>query len=230
MGTSATLRPPARVKDVRVWAQSSAAAWLAAAQGSKGTWLLQVPDVGVACEVVLADRLFHDLDPDERNALYRWIRAMQAPSGAWLGRYGQPDLSLTTMGWWALVECGDDPASDHLVRARRVVHELGGAQRANFSVRIWLAMSGAIPWAWLPSMPAELWLLPSSAPISPARIAPWARGLMTPFLLLAHGAARVHLPDPESLLLRHSSGELIAPRVTCAGFSGDLLQVFDRSL
>ncbi len=228
MGVSAIPHRGLDVLSTLSQAQAGAAAWLSAARGAD-PWLLQVPDVGVACEVLLADRLFHDLTVAERRGLHQWIRALQTPTGAWLGHHGQPDLSLTSMGWWACVECGDDPQAEHLVRASRVVHELGGAQRANFSVRIWLAMAGAIPWAWLPSMPAELWLLPASTPVSPARIAPWARGLMTPFLLLAHGKARVHLADPGVLLLR-KDGEPIAPRVTSPGFAGDLLQTFDRTL
>ncbi len=229
MGSSAIPRVGVHLQEVRSQVESYAARWLTAAADEK-PWLLQVPDIGVACEVLLADRLFCDLSADERSGLYRWIRANQDPSGAWLGLRGQPDLSLTAMGWWACVEFGDDPQSEHLVRARRVVHELGGAQRANFSVRIWLAMAGAIPWSWLPSMPAELWLLPASTPVSPHRIAPWARGLMTPFLLLAQGDARVHLSDPTPLLLCRTGGELVAPRVTSPGAAGDLLQIFDRTL
>ena len=39
--------------------------------------LLSVPDIGLACEVLLADRLFHDLGDAERDGLARWIRASQ---------------------------------------------------------------------------------------------------------------------------------------------------------
>jgi squalene-hopene/tetraprenyl-beta-curcumene cyclase len=193
-------------------------------------FLLSVPDIGLACEVLLADRLFHDLGDAERDGLARWIRASQQPSGAWLDHGGRPDLSRTALGWWALVESGDDPEADHLVRARRVVHELGGAQRASAEVRLWLAMAGHIPWAWLPTLPAELWLLPTVAWLSPSRVSPWARGAMTPYLLLSRAPARVHVSNAAALLLTRPDGEPILPRLVQPGLLGDLLQGFDQGV
>ncbi len=194
-------------------------------------WLLEVPDVGPACEVLLADQLFHDLTPAERDGLLAWIRRKQDPaSGAWCGADGVADLSLTALGWWACVQSGDDPQNEPLVRALRVVHGLGGAQRACFQVRLWLAMAGAIPWSWLPAVPTELWLLPSSVALSPARISPWARGMLTPYLLIGHAPARLHLADPSALVLLRNDGKPVAPRLTRPGLAGDLLQAFDRGV
>jgi squalene-hopene/tetraprenyl-beta-curcumene cyclase len=193
-------------------------------------YLLSIPDIGLACEVLLADRLFHDLGPAERDSLAGWVRASQQPSGAWHDPAGRPDLSRTALGWWALVESGDDPAAEHLVRARRIVHELGGAQRASIEVRLWMAMAGHIPWAWLPTMPAELWLLPTVTWLSPSRVSPWARGVMTPYLLLSRAPARVHVSNAATLLLTRPDGEPILPRLVQPGLLGDLLQAFDQSV
>lgn len=216
-------------------ASARAAAWRrrAAVSGQEGRerrWALGVPDISLACEALLADRLFHDLEPEEVAGLARWIRGCQQPSGAWHLPGGGPDLSLTAFGWWALVEVGDDPAAEHLVRARRVVHELGGAQRANAAVRMWLAMAGSIPWSWVPTLPAELWLLPPWALLSPSRVAPWGRGVMTPYLLLSRAPARVHMSDARALLLTRPDGEPILPRLTQPGLAGDLLQSFDQAV
>lgn len=200
-----------------------------AAEPSHGH-LLSVPDIGLSCEILLADRLFHDLRPAERDGLAAWVRATQQPSGAWLDPAGRPDLSRTALGWWALVEVGDDPGAEHLVRARRIVHELGGAQRASIEVRLWLAMAGHIPWAWLPTMPAELWLLPTVTWLSPSRVSPWARGVMTPYLLLSRAPARVHVSSAATLLLTRPDGEPILPRLVQPGLAGDLLQAFDQSV
>ena len=193
-------------------------------------WLLHVPDVGPACEVILADRLLHDLRPDEREGLMAWIRGSQDASGAWLDAAGDPNLSLTTLGWWACLVAGDDPSSESMVRARRIVHALGGAQRTDFHVRLWLAMGGQIPWSWLPAIPAEMFLLPPSVPLSPANYSPWARGMLTPYLLIARAPARLQLPDASSLLLERTAGTPVSPRLTRAGLAGDLLQAFDRTV
>jgi squalene-hopene/tetraprenyl-beta-curcumene cyclase len=201
-----------------------------AARGDAPSYLLSVPDIGLACEVLLADRLFHDLSSAEREGLAGWIRATQQPSGAWHDAAGRPDPSRTALGWWALVESGDDPDAEHLVRARRIVHELGGAQRGSIEVRLWLAMAGHIPWAWLPTMPAELWLLPTVAWLSPSRVSPWARGVMTPYLLLSRAPARVHVSSAAALLLQRPDGEPILPRLVQPGLLGDLLQAFDQGV
>jgi len=207
------------------WRQRSGAS----APGA-GRWLLHVPDIGPTCEVLLADRLFHDLRPEEREGMVAFVRGAQSEAGAWLDVQGAPDLSLTTLGWWILRDAGDDPHAEHMVRALRVVHQLGGAQRASFSVRLWLAMGGQIPWTWLPAIPSEMFLLPPQVALSPARFSPWARGMLTPYLIIARAPARLHLPDAEPLLLPHTNGQPMAPRLTRAGLTGDLLQVFDRTV
>lgn len=200
------------------------------ATASEPRWLLHVPDVGPTCEVLLADRLFHDLTATEREGLVAFVRGTQSPDGAWTDAHGRPDLSLTSLGWWALRDAGDDPDAEPMVRALRVVHQLGGAQRANFSVRLWLAMGGQIPWTWLPAIPSELFLLPPHVVFSPARFSPWARGILTPYLIIARAPARLQLPDAEPLLLTHNDGRPMTPRLTRAGLAGDLLQAFDRTV
>ncbi len=195
-------------------------------------WLAAVPDVGPTCEVLLADRLFHDLEEDEREQLLRWVRGSQQTTGAWLGADGVPDLSLTVLGWWARRCGGDDPREDSMVRAQRVVHALGGAQRTNFEVRLWLALCGAVPWSYLPAIPGELFLLPASVWLSPDQFSPWARGVLTPYYVIARGHGQVHLPDPSALMLRRTpdAKSLVPPRLTRPGLAGDLLQAFDRTV
>jgi len=193
-------------------------------------WLVEIPDTGPTCEVLLADRLLFDLDHIEKEAMLAWVRASQDESGAWLDVHGRPDLSLTALAWWALAQAGDDRTSDRMVKAVRVVHALGGAQRANFEVRLWLAMAGLIQWSWLPAIPSELFLLPPQVPLSPARFSPWAKGVLTPYLLIARAPARLHLVDASELLLRRTGETLVAPRLTRPGLAGDLLQAFDRAV
>ncbi|MBV1861360.1 MAG: hypothetical protein KUG77_23275 [Nannocystaceae bacterium] len=194
-------------------------------------WLAAVPDVGPTCEVILADTLLHDLGAAEKADLLRWIRGTQDASGAWLSTGGSPDLSLTVLGWWARRCGGDDPADPSMVRAQRVVRALGGAQRTNFEVRLWLALCGAVPWDFLPAIPGELFLLPRSMWVSPSRVAPWARGVLTPYYVLARAGARLRLPDPSPLMLRRDpDASMVCPRLTRPGLAGDLLQAFDRTV
>ncbi|PRQ02515.1 Squalene--hopene cyclase [Enhygromyxa salina] len=193
-------------------------------------WLAAIPDVGPSCEVLLADALFHDLEPGEREGLLAWVRSQQHEDGSWRDMQGEPELSLTCLGYWARVQAGDDPESEDLVKALRVIHELGGARRANLCVRLWLAMAGTVEWDWVPAVPSELYLLPEFAPLSPARLSPWARQMVTALHLLAAGPAHIHVHDAAELLLYNRHDEPIPPRLTTPGLAGDLLQAFDTSI
>jgi squalene-hopene/tetraprenyl-beta-curcumene cyclase len=210
--------------------QSWCRTWWSRIHHGTAPWLVAIPDIGPTCEVLLADALFHDLRVDEREPMLAWIRSQQHDDGSWHDRGDQPDLSLTCLAWWALVQYGaevDEPALD---KALRVIHELGGARRANLTVRLWLAMSGVVPWDWVPAVPAELYLLPEYMPLSPARLSPWARQMVTAFHLLAEGPARLNLVDAGDLLLYGREGDPVPPRLTTPGLAGDLLQAFDKTI
>src|SRR5690606_10017646 len=85
-------------------------------------------------------------------------------------------------------------------------------------------------WDWVPAIPSELFLLPDSVPLSPARLSAWARQMVTALHVLAHGPARVHVEDVSELLLYNERDEAIPPRLTSPGLAGDLLQAFDRTI
>jgi squalene-hopene/tetraprenyl-beta-curcumene cyclase len=204
--------------------------WWARIHHGTAPWLVAIPDIGPTCEVLLADALFHDLRTDEREPMLAWIRSQQHADGSWHDAGNRPDLSLTCLAWWALVQHGADADEPALERALRVVHELGGARRANLTVRLWLAMAGVVPWDWVPAVPAELYLLPEYMPLSPARLSPWARQMVTALHLLASGPARVHVCEVPQLLLHNRWDQPIPPRLTSHGLAGDLLQAFDKTI
>ena len=70
-----------------------------------------------------------------------------ATTAAWANWYSGPaDLSTTVEAYYALRLCGlpaDDP---RMARARDVVLALGGANRARFFTKLWLAVMGRYPW------------------------------------------------------------------------------------
>jgi squalene-hopene/tetraprenyl-beta-curcumene cyclase len=193
-------------------------------------WLAAIPDVGPSCEVLLADALFHDLASHEREGLLAWVRSQQHDDGSWRDALGNIDLSLTCLGYWARVQAGEPPESEPLAKALRLIHELGGARRANLTVRLWLALSGTVDWSWIPAVPSELFLLPDGTPLSPARLSPWARQMVTALHVLAHGPARVHVCEVPELLLYNRGDQPIPPRLTSPGLAGDLLQAFDATI
>lgn len=214
---------------VQQWLGQGLAA-VASSRSAPAPTLLHTPDIGPTCEVLLADQLFHDLTATERNDLLAFVRASQDESGAWLDVTGSPDLSLTVFGWWARRQCGDDPGEPSMVRARRVVHSMGGAQRAHIGARLWLAMGGQLPWSYLPAIPGEVFLMPRASLISMSRLSPWARGMLLPYVLIAKASVRLQLADATPLMLAKTPDRWVTPRLTRPGLAGDLLQTLDRTI
>ena len=60
----------------------------------------------------------------------------------------------------------------------------GGANRARFFTKLWLAVLGRYPWSALPVLPPEMILLPPRAPMSPYRFASWARGTFVALMIV----------------------------------------------
>ncbi|WP_347350149.1 squalene--hopene cyclase [Intrasporangium sp.] len=115
----------------------------------------------------------------------RWIRGRQRPDGSWATFHGGPaDLSTTVEAYLALRLAGDAPEAPHLVRAREVVHSLGGVERSRVFTRIWLALVGLWPWDRLPAVPVEQILLPDRFPLSVYDFACWARQTIVPIAVL----------------------------------------------
>jgi len=191
--------------------------------------LVSIPDIGPTCELLLADSLLADLDPQERFDMVAWIRDQQREDGAWTNLAGEVDLSLTVFGWWARRQAGDDPHQESMAAARRRVLELGGAQRGNFAVRLWLAMSGTIPWSSLPAVPTALWTPRFSQRPTKSSPSPWAREMLTAYQLLTLAPTRLHVPDADPLLLRDVRGVPITPRIRRSGIPEDLLAIATRS-
>ena len=124
---------------------------------------------------------------DDRAGLVRRAAAPPSASRRRLGQValgGPSDLSTTVEAYYALRLLGvpaDDPA---MVRARELVHVLGGADRARFFTKLWLAVLGRYPWERLPVLPPEMILLPDRAPLSPYRFACWARGTFVALMIV----------------------------------------------
>lgn len=199
-------------------------------QSKNSPFLFAVPDVAASCEMILADQLLHTLSPELRQGIINFIRSQQLPEGSWPDAHGKPSLSLTAFGTWAL-RCFADPQDQAAIaRGQRCVLEMGGAQRGSFSLRLWLALSGAIPWSWLTAVPAHLWLVPEGWPLSTGTLTLRTRTLLCAYHLLSSVQARLQLGEVQDLLARSADGTAIPPRITRAGLTGDLLQAIDRSI
>ncbi len=91
------------------------------------------------------------------------------------------------------------PTSEPLVRAREWILANGGLKNIRNFTRYWLALIGEWPWAYTPTLPPELILLPSWVPFNIYQFASWARGTMVPLCVLSARRPVRRLP-PDSRL------------------------------
>ena len=110
----------------------------------------------------------------ERSAT--WIRSQQRADGTWANFFEGPgDLSTTIEAYWALRLAGDDPAEEHMKIAAEFIREQGGIAAARVFTHLWLSLFGLWSWERVPSLPAEIVLLPSWFPFNVYDFACWAR-------------------------------------------------------
>lgn len=125
-------------------------------------------------------------DPERIAKLANYIRQRQLPDGGWSIYPGGPsELNATCKAYFALKLAGDSPYAPNLVRAREIVHRLGGLEHSNSYVRFYLALVGAVSWDLVPSVPPELMLIPSWFIFNIYEMSSWTRGIVIPMAVLS---------------------------------------------
>jgi squalene-hopene/tetraprenyl-beta-curcumene cyclase len=105
-----------------------------------------------------------------------WIRSQQRADGTWANFHGAPgDVSTTIEAYWALRLAGDLPEDEHMRSAAEFIRGRGGIERARVFTHLWLALFGLWSWERVPSLPAEIVLLPPGLPLNIYDFACWAR-------------------------------------------------------
>ena len=125
-------------------------------------------------------------DPERIAKLANYVRQRQLPDGGWNIYPGGPsELNATCKAYFALKLAGDSPYAPNLVRAREIVHRLGGLEHSNSYVRFYLALVGAVSWDLVPSIPPELMLIPSWFIFNIYEMSSWTRGIVIPMAILS---------------------------------------------
>jgi squalene-hopene/tetraprenyl-beta-curcumene cyclase len=168
-------------------AVQKAADALSKLQRSDGHFVFELEaDATIPAEYVLLRQFLgepDDLELERKIGVY--LRRIQGDHGGWPLYNGGPfDISATVKAYYALKMIGDDVDAPHMARARREVLARGGARATNVFTRIQLALYGMGDWIDVPTMPAELILLPRWFPIHLSKMSYWARTVIVPLLVL----------------------------------------------
>ncbi|WP_435017164.1 squalene--hopene cyclase [Tundrisphaera sp. TA3] len=161
--------------------------WLIESQDPRGFWLGELEgDTILESEYVLLMAYLGRHDSDECVKACRYIRSRQSDHGGWaIYPGGPPEISATVKAYFALKLIGVSTADPDMVRARKVILSLGGALRCNSFTRFYLALLGQIPYDDVPSVPAELLMIPAKVPFSVAAMSSWTRTIIVPLMIIS---------------------------------------------
>ncbi|MGZ3315634.1 MAG: squalene--hopene cyclase, partial [Caulobacteraceae bacterium] len=181
-----------------------ARAALLAVQKPDGHFVFELEaDATIPSEFVLLKHYLgepEDLELERKIGVY--LRRIQGEHGGWpLYHNGAFDISASVKAYFCLKMIGDDLEAPHMVRARQAIRAHGGALAVNVFTRIQLALYGDMDWNEIPTMPAEIIMLPKWFPITLLKMSYWARTVIVPLLVLmsekprARNPRGVHVPE-----------------------------------
>src|ERR1700731_1955360 len=170
-------------------------------QDSEGYWLGELEaDTTLESDYIFYLNVIGKAHSDRIAKLANYVRRRQLDDGGWNIYYGGPsELNATVKAYVALRLAGDSPECDHLQRACRRIHELGGLEATNSYSRLYLALVGAVGWDMVPAVPPELMLLPNWFAINIYEMSSWTRGIVIPLTILYSRKPRFAVPGGVSV-------------------------------
>src|ERR1700739_984745 len=107
--------------------------YLLSLQASEGYWVGELEaDTTLESDYIFYLNVINKAQPERIAKLANYVRRRQLEDGGWNIYFGGPsELNATIKAYVALRLAGDAPECEHLQRAVRRVHELGGLETAN---------------------------------------------------------------------------------------------------
>jgi squalene-hopene/tetraprenyl-beta-curcumene cyclase len=191
-----------------------ATAALIAKQSPGGWWVGELQgDSILESEYLLLKWILGQETDAELPRIANYLRKIQTDEGSWTQFPGGPaDLSAMVKAYFALKLMGDDPASPHMLSAKRMIHRLGGAEKVNTFTRFFLASLGQISFDSCPSIPPEVVFLPRWFYFNLYNVSAWTRVMILPLGIVTTLRPVRTLPDHlgiGELYLDHAAGNTL---------------------
>ena len=186
---------------------------LAALQYNEGYWCGDLTgDSTLASDYILLQLWLHPVDansawnPPRKDRIERLVKYLwdcQMPDGGWnLYAKGPAEINASVKAYTALRIAGAAQSSPRMRAARERILALGGLQACNSYTRINLSFFGLFPKQFVPTVPAEILIVPGSFL---NEMSSWTRTIIVPLSIIQGlGAQR---PVPSGLTL----AELMLP-------------------
>ena len=155
-------------------------------QSNDGHWVYELEaDCTIPAEYILMNHFTGEIDNDKEEKIAEYLRSQQNEEGGWsLYTGGNFDLSCSVKVYFALKLIGDEPHEEHMILAKTMILNHGGAAMCNVFTRITMALFGQVPWRATPFIPAEVIILPKWFPFHINKVSYWSRTVMVPLFVL----------------------------------------------
>ena len=175
--------------------------WLLARQHPDGFWVGELEaDTSLESDTIKLMHFLGRVDSSRQAKMANYILSQQQPDGSWaIYPGGDGDISLTVKAYLALTLAGYAPEHPALARAREAILRMGGIERANTFEKLYLAAFGLYPWSGVPTIPVEVMLLPTWAPINIYEVSAWSRAILVPLAIVQACKPRIALPSSVSI-------------------------------
>jgi squalene-hopene/tetraprenyl-beta-curcumene cyclase len=150
-------------------------------QAKPGYWCAELEgDSILQSEYILLKYIVCQESDHRLPLIANYLRTQQQEDGSWNQYPGaKPDISATVKAYFALKLLGDNPDAPHMAKARKLILQLGGAEKCNSFSKFYLGALGQVDYDSLPSIPPEIIYLPHWFPFCIDNMAAWTRTMIT---------------------------------------------------
>jgi squalene-hopene/tetraprenyl-beta-curcumene cyclase len=175
--------------------------YLLSEQKPEGYW---IGELMVDCTLVADTVAYHHWDNSVDEAWQRkavnHIFSLQMPGGGWPIYPGGPaEVNATVKAYTALKLAGVPLTDPRMLRARQTALSLGGVPRMNTFSKLFLALLGLFPWAYVPTIPCEVILIGKWFYVNFNEMSSWSRSMLVPLSIINHFKPTRKLPNAVSL-------------------------------
>ncbi len=155
-------------------------------QKPDGHWSGEVEgDTILESEYLLLMAILRNFDEVKFQKAKQYLKNKALPDGGWsIYPGGPPELNASVKAYFALKIFGCDPNCSFMVKTRKIIQSLGGADKCNSYTRFYLAALGQIPWDAVPAVPPELILLPRWCHFDIYEMSSWTRTFVIPLSII----------------------------------------------
>jgi squalene-hopene/tetraprenyl-beta-curcumene cyclase len=170
-------------------------------QKEDGHWCGElIVDSTLCSDYVLFMHWCAEVDGQLQRRCVEHILKRQLLDGGWNIYQGGPsEINASVKAYFALKLAGCSADAPFMHEARANIMRLGGIPQMNTFSKLYLALLGQFPWKYLPTIPAEMVLLPSWAPFHIYKMSSWSRAMLMPLAIINHFKPTRVLPGEKQL-------------------------------